>query len=218
MDRPTSTASSSVAAPRPRWRPPWWRPRRRRAAARPGRRRPTCTAAANARRSAVTPDAPLAMSSTVSLVDMQPSASMRSKVDAARGPQRSVERGRSTIGVGGDHAEHGGQARGEHAGALGHAADGPAVRDGRAATAWPRCRWCGWRRPRRPRRRRTAPGPPRSTPGEQRRHRQPFTDEPGRADRDVAGTDSELRRRRARRCGACRRIRPGRYRRWRRRS
>src|SRR5690348_17777807 len=31
------------------------------------------------------------------------------------------------VGVGGEDDEHGGEAGGEHAGALGHAADGPAV-------------------------------------------------------------------------------------------
>ena len=53
-----------------------------------------------------TPEAPDARSTTVSLVDMQPSESTRSKVVRGRGPQRGVERARVDDGVGGDDAEH----------------------------------------------------------------------------------------------------------------
>src|SRR5262249_38345516 len=160
--------------------------------------------------SGVTPDAPLAISRTVSLVDMQPSVSSRSKVTAvadrsaassraggraasvvgthsmvaragavipaplaippvedrspggpgarggraggdgaagvvggraARGagrvegrrggrPQRRVERGRGEVGVGGEHAQHGGGAGGDHPRSLGHPADGVSVSGG----------------------------------------------------------------------------------------
>ena len=87
------------------------------------------------------------------------------------------------------HAQHRRQARREHAGALGHAADRPAV--GRARRpAWPWCRSCGSPRPRRRRRRRQR-GDRGVDAGEQLGHRQPLADQPGRADRDVAGTDVE---------------------------
>lgn len=46
-------------------------------------------------------------------------------------PQRGVERCGVQIGVGGEHDEHGGQPRRQHASALRHAADGPAVPDDR---------------------------------------------------------------------------------------
>jgi hypothetical protein len=78
----------------------------------------------------VTPEAPEAMSSTVSLVDMQPSESMRSKVTAWP-PAGRVEVVRDVVagddGIGGDDDEHRRERRGEHAGALGHATDRPAV-------------------------------------------------------------------------------------------
>ena len=74
-----------------------------------------------------TPEAPEASSSTVSLVDWQPSESIRSKVVAvaARSTPSSVPGCHD--GVRGDDDQHGGQGGREHAGALGHAADGPAV-------------------------------------------------------------------------------------------
>ena len=65
---------------------------------------------------------------TVSLVDMQPSESSRSKRDPGR---RRAAPCRASAGVddgvGGEHDEHRGQRRREHAGALGHPADRPAV-------------------------------------------------------------------------------------------
>ena len=57
---------------------------------------------------------------------MQPSESSRSKVTRVGGAQRRVEVGGVDVGVGGEDDEHGGERRGEHAGALGHPADRPA--------------------------------------------------------------------------------------------
>ena len=71
--------------------------------------------------------------------------------------------------------------------------------------AWRRCRWCGSPRPRRRRRRRPARRPRASTPASRPVHRQPLADQPGGADRDLAGADAAARPRRARRCGGCRR-------------
>ena len=71
----------------------------------------------------MTPLAPVASTSTVSLVDRQPSESTRSKLT----PVAAFSAVCSTAGVddrvGGEDDEHRGQARREHAGALGHAAD-----------------------------------------------------------------------------------------------
>ena len=74
------------------------------------------------------PLAPEASSSTVSLVEQQPSMSSRSKVRAVA--RRSAWSSAAGVGdrVGGEHAQHGGQRRRQHARALGHAADGPVVR------------------------------------------------------------------------------------------
>ena len=106
-----------------------------------------------------------------------------------RRPQRLVGGERVDHGVGGEHAQHRREARREHAGALGHAADRPAVDGdrrlladgvGRAdrvrsvGAAVGRERACG-----------------RGDAGEQRRHRQPFADQSGRADGDLARADAE---------------------------
>ena len=48
------------------------------------------------------------------------------EADPGGGAERGVELGGGHHGVGGDHHEHGGQLRGQHAGALGHPADAPA--------------------------------------------------------------------------------------------
>ena len=98
-----------------------------RSAAGPGRAQTAVTASANSSGPGATPQAPLAISSTVSLVDMQPSESIRSKVVAVAARSAASQRGRVDDGVGGEHDEHGRQRRREHAGALGHAADDPAV-------------------------------------------------------------------------------------------
>ncbi|KIX78260.1 hypothetical protein SF23_07620 [Streptomyces sp. MBRL 10] len=80
MERPTSTASSSLSAPitsmrmsllAPSASPISWRARSPQT---------LCTASANSSYAGTRPDAPDASSSTVSLVDMQPSESTRSKV------------------------------------------------------------------------------------------------------------------------------------------
>ena len=85
------------------------------------------TASVSSSASGVTPEAPEASSSTVSLVDMQPSESIRSKVVAvaARSAASSVAASATASVVSDD--EHRREGRGEHAGALGHAADRPAV-------------------------------------------------------------------------------------------
>ena len=101
------------------------------------------------------------------------------------GAQGGVERGGLGDGVGRHDDEHRGQGGGEHAGALGHAADRPAVaggdgglghgvgghdRLGGGGAAVARQRGGGG-----------------VDPGEQEVHRQPLTDEAGGADDDVAG-------------------------------
>ncbi len=127
--------------------------------------------------------APLASSSTVSLVDMQPSVSSRSKVVLHRLPQRGVQLRGAQIGVGGEHDQHGGQRRRQHGRALGHAAHrvaGPGhaarLRDGVGG-------------PDRIRRRGAAVGRcgrhRRVHAGQQPVHRQPVADQAGRADRDL---------------------------------
>ena len=120
-------------------------------------------------------------------------------------------------GVGGEHDEHRGQRRGEHAGALGHAADRPAVALATACLATVSVVMIAS----------AASGPPSVgqrggggvDAGEQQVHRQPLADQPGRADDDVAG--ARCRARRADVLGGARGC-PGspgrRCRRWRRRS
>ena len=131
-------------------------------------------------------EAPLASSSTVSLVDMQPSASIRSKVTrtAARSAaSRAVVVG---DGVGGDHDEHGGHRRGEHARALGDPADRPAAASASAAClATVSVVMIAVAAAARPRRRRPAPRRPRVDAGQQLAHRQQLADQAGGADRDV---------------------------------
>ncbi len=92
--------------------------------------------------------------------------------------------------VGGEHAQHGGQAGRQHAGALGHAADRPAVRvpndvlswtgvggaDGLGGVVAALARQRGDRA---------------VDAGQQLVHRQPLADEAGGADGDVAGADGE---------------------------
>ena len=84
-------------------------------------------------RSGVTPEAPLASSITVSLVDMQPSRVHPVEGDPAGLAQLTRSAVRLDDRVGGEHHQHGGQARGEHAGALGHAADRSSPRRRRPA-------------------------------------------------------------------------------------
>ena len=99
--------------------------------------------------------------------------------------QRAVQRAGRQVGVGGEHAQHGGQARGEHARALGHAADRvagrPAERDLADRVGGPdRVRRRGAAAPGRL-------GQRRVEPAQQQVHRQPLADQAGRADRDLAG-------------------------------
>ena len=77
---------------------------------------------------------------TVSLVDMQPSESSRSKLTRVAARSAVSRSAAGDHGVGGEHDEHGGQLRREHAGALGHPADRPAgaLDDDLLAD---RCRW-----------------------------------------------------------------------------
>ena len=94
---------------------------------------------------------------------MQPSVSSRSNVTATASRSAASSSSAGQVRVGGEHREHRGQRRGQHGGALGHAAD----RHSRAlapGTSSGPCRWCG-SRPRPPRRRR----PPRPRPRRPRR-------------------------------------------------
>ena len=138
----------------------------------------------------VMPLAPLAISVTVSLVDMQPSESSRSNDDAGRCPQRAVGDRRVDDGVGGEDDQHGRQLRREHAGALGHPADRPAVAlddDLLAHRVGGHDRLGGVR----PAVRGRAPPRRRVDAVEQVLPRVRQADEPGGADDDVDGADAE---------------------------
>lgn len=80
MERPTSTASSSLAAPTTSTLMSLLAPSASRISCWPRSSQTVRTASANSAYSGVTSEAPEASSSTVSLVDMQPSESTRSKV------------------------------------------------------------------------------------------------------------------------------------------
>ena len=140
------------------------------------------------RRAGATPEAPEASSTTVSLVDMHPSESTRSKV--SRSPRAGRRRGRrGGDGIRRDDDEHRRERRGEHAGALGHAADRPALalgdrglRDGVG----------GEDRLGRGRAAVGGQGPGSGVDaGQQQVHRQPLADEAGRADDDVTRGDPQ---------------------------
>jgi hypothetical protein len=106
-----------------------------------------------------------------------------------RAAQHVIEVGPVDDGVGGDHHEHGGQRGREHAGALGHATDRPAVAlrhrglgdgvgghdrlGGGGATVGGQ------------------PGRGGVDAGQQEVHREPLADQAGRADDDVTGGDVE---------------------------
>ena len=126
MLRPTSTASSSEAAPCTVMAISWSAPSASASSCMARSVQARVTASVRSGSDGVMPEAPLASRATVSLVDMQPSESSRSKVTrvaARRAWSRSPAVG---DGVGGEDDEHGGQLRREHAGALGHPADRPA--------------------------------------------------------------------------------------------
>ena len=126
--RATRSASASVGgAARPRPGRPGRRPRRRRrsrspAAAGPRRAGP---------RAAAAPAAPVACSSTVSLVLIWPSTVIRSKEASTARAQRRV--GVVDDGVGLDEAEHRRHVRLDHPGALGLGGEGDAAGPQRAA-------------------------------------------------------------------------------------
>ena len=179
------------------------------------------TAAVSSAGSGVIPDAPLLSSSTVSLVDMQPSLSTRSKLTLVASASWSRSGARVDHGVGGDHHQHRGQAGCEHRRPLGHAAHGPAVADGDGLLGH------GVGGHDRLGRGATAVGGQVLHQGGDRGgdlvHRQPDADQPGGADGDVDRPDVVARppagrRPPARRSGACRRSRRDRCRRWPRRS
>ncbi len=97
-----------------------------RSAACAGRRRPAVSASVRSGSDGVMPLEPLAITVTVSLVDMQPSESRRSKLTRVAARSAASRSARRRDGVGGEDDEHRGQLGREHAGALGHAADAPA--------------------------------------------------------------------------------------------
>ena len=125
--RPTSTASASEAACSTVIAISWSAPSASLSSCIARSVQAWVSASAKSSIAGVTPLAPLAMIVTVSLVDMQPSESSRSKLVRGRGAQRGVELGGGDDGVGGEYDEHGRQLRRQHAGALGHPADRPAV-------------------------------------------------------------------------------------------
>ena len=124
--RLTSTASSSVAAWSVVMAISWSAPSASLSSCMARSVQAWVSAAVKSSGVGVMPLAPLAMTVTVSLVDMQPSESSRSKLTAGRGAQRGVELGGRDDGVGGDHDEHRRERGREHPGALGHPADRPA--------------------------------------------------------------------------------------------
>ena len=87
--RPTVTASSSLAAPTTSMVTYLEAPSALRCSWRARSAQTSVSVLVKSRLSGLTPDAPLAISSTVSLVDMQPSESSRSKVTAVA--DRSAE-------------------------------------------------------------------------------------------------------------------------------
>ena len=190
--RPTSTASGSDAAPMtsivmallaPSASCCIWPARSAQAAV---------SSAVNSAGSGVDAAAPLASSSTVSFVDMQPSVSSRSKVVPTASRSARVERGRRQFGVGGEHDEHRGQGRGQHRRALAHPADVVAgARAGRRS--WQPCRSCGWRR--------QPPGRRRPRPARSRPSRRPAAGPAAAARRSGRSSRPRPRRRRCRAAG-----------------
>ena len=105
-------------------------------------------------------------------------------------PQHPVEGGGVGLGVGGDHAEHRGEGRGEHARALGHAADrvaGVRPAKGDLGDGVGGADRVGGGQPA------VAGQLPRggADPGQQLGHRQPVADQAGRADRDLGRGPAE---------------------------
>ena len=126
-DRPTSTASSSVAALTDSIAMSWLAPSASSCSCCGEFVADLGDGGVELGRSGATPDAPLASSDDLvvgrhAAVGVQPIEG-----DARRGAQRGVERRGVDDGIGRDHDEHGGEARREHSGALCHAADRPAV-------------------------------------------------------------------------------------------
>ena len=153
---------------------------------------------------------------------MQPSLSTRSKLIPVAVGELAGQRARFDHGVGGDHHQHGGQAGRQHRGALRHPAHRPAVVGRTVAClatvsvvmiAWAACGA-------------TVDGQVLHQGGDRGGdlvHRQPDADQSGGADGDVDAADVVAGRlQRTGRLlggrGACRRSRPGRCRRWPRRS
>ena len=167
------------------------------------------TPAANSSYDGWTPLAPDAISTTASLVDMQPSESSRSKVTRRRRTQRLVGVGCIDVGVSRQEDQHRGQSGREHAGALGHPADRPAVAlDHRRLGV--RCRWSGSRSRHRCRRPQLQRATAFADPGQQRGSVVEQADQPGRADEDVEGGQVEQPRRPARPWHGCSGNPPGR--------
>ncbi len=104
----------------------------------PGRRRRCAPRRRRSPASGVTVEAPLA-SSEHGVVGRQAAVGVEA-VEGRRGggAQRRVQRRRVDHRIGGQHAQHRGQRRGEHAGSLGHPADGPPGRVGVRRPSWPR--------------------------------------------------------------------------------
>ncbi len=123
--RPTVTASFSLAAPMTSMVIIFCAPSASSWSWRARSAHTSVSVTVNSPTSGRTPVAPLASSSTVSLVDMQPSVSSRSKVPATADRSAASSSAGGQIRVGGQHAQHGGQRRRDHARALGHAPDGP---------------------------------------------------------------------------------------------
>ena len=189
MARPTVTASSSLAAPITSIAMALLAPSASCCICRARSAQAPASSAANSAGSGRTPEAPLASSSTVSLVDMQPSVSSRSNVVAHRAAQRGVQLAGRQVGVGGEHDQHGGQRRGQHGGALGHAADRrsrcPATAQVLGTVSVVRMASAAAGAAVRGRR-----GHRGVDPGQQLVHGQPLADQAGRADGDLARADS----------------------------
>ena len=144
------------------------------------------TAAAKAWGSEGGPAAPDARRITVSLVEVQPSVDMALKLSATPARSTSASAVGLHVGVGGEDGQHRGHVRGQHGGALGHAADREAlaVDDGLLAMGVGRPHRLGGQCPRF--RARRPPGHERAGAGLDGVHREPVADETGAAHEDLA--------------------------------
>ena len=201
--RPTSTASSSRAAPTTSIAMSLLAPSASPISCRPRSAQTAVTASANS--AAVRDDAGGAGGQQQHGVVGGHAAVGVDPVEGDARWRRAAPRRASSaveVGVGGEDDEHGGQAGGEHARALGHAADGvAALAAAKAVLATVSVVWMAT----------AASSPPSlgelgggaSDARQQLVHRQPLADQAGGADRDLAGRVRRAPRRPSRRWRGC---------------